>query len=556
MEQHKRMPVGVDDFKELRKRYYFVDKTKFIRELIDGHSKVTLITRPRRFGKTLTMSMLYYFFTNENAEENRKLFDGTEIAEAGEKYIAEQGTRPVVFLTLKDVKMDTWEGCQKKMGLALASLYDRFGVLATSEKLSGYQKQIFAEVLNRKTNTAVLEDTLQHLSGCLEAHYGQKPVLLIDEYDAPIQSAWEHGYYDKAIGFFRNFFGAALKTNASLEFAVLTGVLRISKESIFSALNNLDVSSVVSGSYAEMLGFTSAEVARIANDLGVPEKADELRAWYDGYNFAGHDIYNPWSVVRYFQNACKAEPYWVNTSGNSILKTMLLRVDEERQTDLLNLWQGKTVLSMLDEGIIYDEIYENKDALYTMLLTTGYLKCVGQKIEYGMEWNELALPNKEIQSLFHREIIRNLSGYTGESNVFQMLDAMVRGNKDRFADSLRHILLKNVSIHDVAYPETFYHGMMLGFSTLLDGRYEIESNKESGYGRFDLAFIPKDKDKAGVILEFKKAQNEAVLESRAEEALKQIEEKEYMAALGKRGIQQVWKYGIAFCGKKLEMVRG
>ena len=272
MEQHKRMPVGVDDFKELREEYYFVDKTKFIRELIDGHSDVTLITRPRRFGKTLTMSMLYYFFANENAEENRKLFDGCAIAEAGEKYIAEQGTRPVVFLTLKDVKMDTWEGCQKKMGLALASLYDRFGVLATSEKLSGYQKQIFAEVLNRKTNTAVLEDTLQHLSGCLEAHYGQKPVLLIDEYDAPIQSAWEHGYYDKAIGFFRNFFGAALKTNASLEFAVLTGVLRISKESIFSALNNLDVSSVVSGSYAEMLGFTSAEVTRIANDLGVPER--------------------------------------------------------------------------------------------------------------------------------------------------------------------------------------------------------------------------------------------------------------------------------------------
>ena len=556
MQQNKRMPVGVDDFKKLREEYYFVDKTKFIRELIDGHSDVTLITRPRRFGKTLTMSMLYYFFANENAEENRKLFDGCAIAEAGEKYMSEQGKRPVVFLTLKDVKMDTWEGCQRKLGLTIAALYNRFGILENSDKLSGYQKRIFAEVLGREASAEILEDTLQHLSGCLEAHYGQKPILLIDEYDAPIQSAWEHGYYEKAIGFFRNFFGAALKTNPSLEFAVLTGVLRISKESIFSALNNLDVSSVVSGSYADVLGFTAAEVAGIANDLGVPEKVDELCEWYDGYNFSGHEIYNPWSVVRYFQNACKAEPYWVNTSGNSILKTMLLRVDEERQTDLWNLWQGKTVLSMLDEGIIYDDIYENKDALYTMLLTTGYLKCVGQKTEYSMEWNELAIPNKEIHSLFHREIIRNLSGYTGESNVFQMLDAMVRGNKDRFADSLRHILLKNVSVHDAAYPESFYHGMMLGFSLLLEGRYEIESNKESGYGRFDLAFMPKDKDKAGVVLEFKKAQNEDALEAKAKEALKQIEEKEYMTALAKHGLQQVWKYGVAFCGKKLALVRG
>ena len=218
--------------------------------------------------------------------------------------------------------------------------------------------------------------------------------------------------------------------------------------------------------------------------------------------------------------------------------------------------RGRTVLSALHEGLIYEDIYKNKDALYTMLLTTGYLKCVGQKNEYGREWSELSLPNREIRSLFDREIIMNLSGGTGESNVFQMLDAMLCGNKEDFADTLRFILQENVSIHDAAYPETFYHGMMLGFSLLLDGRYEIESNKESGYGRFDLAFIPKDKDQAGVILEFKKAQNEDALETRAEEALKQIEEKAYAASLNKRGVKNIWKYGIAFCGKRLEMARG
>ena len=556
MEQNKRMPVGVDDFKALREQYYFVDKTKFIQELIDGHSPVTLITRPRRFGKTLTMSMLYYFFTNENAEENKKLFDGCAIAAAGEKYMAEQGTRPVVFFSLKDIKMDTWEACLKKLGLKLASLYDRFGVLGESGKLSNYQRRMFAEVLERRSEPEALEGALQHLSECLTTHYERKPILLIDEYDAPIQSAWEHGYYDKAIGFFRNFLSAALKTNPALDFALLTGVLRISKESIFSALNNLKVSSVIQGPYADVMGFEKHEVEKMAADLGCLGKTAEIKEWYDGYNFSGREMYNPWSVISYFDEGCKPGAYWANTSGNSILKSMLRRVDEERQGDLAGLMQGRPILSMLDEGLIYDDIYENKDALYTLLLTTGYLKCVGQQTAHGREWNELSIPNKEIRALFEKEILRNLSGYTEESTVFRMMDAMLDGNQERFANLLQKILRENVSAHDAAYPETFYHGMMLGFSLLLNDRYDIESNRESGYGRFDLAFIPKDKEKAGVIMEFKKAKNEAALDTKAEEALRQIEGKEYMTALSKRGISTAWKYGIAFCGKKLALVRG
>ena len=556
MKQNQRMPVGVDDFKELRERYYFVDKTKFIQELIDGHSKVTLITRPRRFGKTLTMSMLYYFFTNENAEENKRLFDGTAISGVGEKYMAEQGTRPVVFLTLKDVNGLTFDSLMAAMQNSLQDLFLDFRHLLDGDILDESERTFFVKVKNMEASPDQMQYAIAKLSNYLFRCYGQKPILLIDEYDAPIQSAWEHGYYDKAIVFFRNFLGAALKTNPALDFAVLTGVLRISKESIFSALNNLDVSSVVSGAYADVLGFTAAEVSRIADDLGVPEKVDEIRDWYDGYNFSGYEIYNPWSVINYFHDGCKPRPYWVNTSGNSILKTMLLHVDEKRRADLAGLMRGETVLSALDEGLIYSDIFKNKDALYTMLLTTGYLKCIGHTWEHGKELGELSIPNKEICSLFDREIIRNLSGYTGESTVLQMLDDMLDGNKNGFEDTLRFILLENVGIHDTAYPETFYHGMMLGFSLLLDGTYEIESNRESGYGRFDLAFIPKDRSKAGVILEFKKARKESELEAKAEEALRQIEEKEYAASLKKRGIQTIWKYGIAFCGKRLELAQG
>ena len=556
MKQNKRMPVGVEDFKKLREKYYFVDKTKFIQELIDGHSDVTLITRPRRFGKTLMMSMLYYFFTNKNAKENRKLFDGCAIAEAGEEYMAEQGTRPVVFLSLKDVKGDTFDSLMAAMQNVLQTVYLEFRELSESETLDEAERTFFVKVKNMEASPDQMQFAVSNLTKYLCRLYDKKTILLIDEYDAPIQSAWEHGYYDKAIGFFRNFLSSALKTNPALDFAVLTGVLRISKESIFSALNNLKVSSVIQGAYDDVMGFTKDEVEKMAADLGHADKTEEIKEWYDGYNFSGKEIYNPWSVIRYFDEGCRPGTYWANTSGNSILKTMLARVDEVRRNDLAGLMQGKTVFSVLNEGLIYDDIYKNKDALCTMLLTTGYLKCVGQKTEYGREWSELAIPSREIRSLFDHEIIMNLSGYTGESTVFQMLDAMLCGNKDDFADTLRLILLENVSVHDAAYPETFYHGMMLGFSLLLDGRYEIESNKESGYGRFDLVFIPKDKDKAGVIMEFKKAQSEDALDAKAEEALKQIEDKEYMTAFAKRGIQKIWKYGIAFCGKKLALVRG
>ena len=556
MNKNKRMPIGVDDFRELRKGYYFVDKTNFIRDIIENRGKVTLITRPRRFGKTLTMSMLYYFFANENAEENRALFEGCAIAEAGEEYMAEQGTRPVVFFSLKDVKAADFETMMELMKDALCEIYRSFIALLDSRSLIDEEKESFRNMLKKKASAGDMQVAVKKLCQELQRHYRRPAILLIDEYDAPIQSAWEHGYYDKAIVFFRNFLGSALKSNPALDFAVLTGVLRISKESIFSALNNLKVSSVIRGPYADSMGFTASEVKKMASELGHDDKIEEIQKWYDGYNFSGYEIYNPWSVVCYFDEGCKAAPYWVNTSGNGIMKTMLTRVDEKSRSDIMGLMRGKTVCAVPDEGLIYEDIYRNKDALYTILLTTGYLKCVGTKTEFGREMSELAIPNREIKFLFDREILRNLSGDTGESTVLQMLKSMINGEKENFADTLRFILRENVCVHDAAYPETFYHGMMLGFALLMGERYEIASNRESGYGRFDLAFIPKDKEKAGVILEFKKAKAGSDLEEKAEEALKEIEERAYDTELTKRGIKTIWKYGVAFCGKELEMARG
>ncbi len=388
-----------------------------------------------------------------------------------------------------------------------------------------------------------------------------------------MQAAWENDYYDQAIGFFRNFLSSALKTNPSLEFAVLTGVLRIARESSFhqgvsdshaakaavpclSALNNLDVSSVVSGSYADIVGFTPEEVGRMAEDLGHADKLDEIRDWYDGYDFSGHEIYNPWSVINYFDRDCEAEPYWVNTSGNGILADMLSGVDAQRESELRELLDGRTVSTALRDTAIYHEIYKSRDALYTMLMTTGYLKCVRRHKVQDEEWADLAIPNREVRLVFRREIMEHLASGLGTSTLRLMLDAMKAGNATAFESHLQRILRESVSVHDTAYPETFYHGMMLGFSVLLADQYEIESNRESGYGRFDLAFVPRDKGQAGIIMEFKKAAGEDALEAAARAALEQIGEKHYVTALTKRGIGKIWKYGIAFAGKRLKLLCG
>ena len=548
------MPVGVDNFREMVSRdYYFVDKTNFIKELLDNKNKVTLITRPRRFGKTLAMRMLQEFFDINAA--GRDTFKGLNISRAGEKYIQHRGKYPVIFFSLKDIATGNYQDALRDLCGKISDLYAEYGFLAESPALNEREKEYFLSVYNIADHEQYGRDkwgkSLKMLTVYLWKHYGVKTILLLDEYDAPIQHAWEDGYYEDMIRFMRQFYSEVLKGNDALEFAVLTGVLRVAKESIFSGLNNLKVCSVLSEDYSDIFGFTGQEVARMAADLQMEDKLPEIREWYDGYSFGGSEIYNPWSVIMYFDAKCKPAPYWVNTSGNGIIKYMLDRLDGRGREDLQSLMDGNTISKQVQEGIIYEEIGSNADDLYTMLLTTGYLKCTSSQDSLLGTYMDLQIPNLEILRLFTREIAQNFTGYRGVSDITNMMDEMLKGNAVLFEEDLNRILRNSVSYHDAANGESFYHGMMLGFCVLLKDSHIVESNRESGYGRFDLALIPTDRRYYGVIMEFKRAADEGQLEEKALEALAQIEELSYIAEFQQRQIEKVWKDGIAFCGKKV-----
>lgn len=548
------MPVGVDNFWEMVSRdYYFVDKTNFIKELLDNKNKVTLITRPRRFGKTLAMRMLQEFFDINAA--GRDTFKGLSISRAGEKYIQHRGKYPVIFFSLKDIATGNYQDALRDLCGKISDLYAEYGFLAESPALNEREKEYFLSVYNIADHEQYGRDkwgkSLKMLTVYLWKHYGVKTILLLDEYDAPIQHAWEDGYYEDMIRFMRQFYSEVLKGNDALEFSVLTGVLRVAKESIFSGLNNLKVCSVLSEDYSDIFGFTGQEVAKMAADLQREDKLPEIREWYDGYSFGGSEIYNPWSVIMYFDAKCKPAPYWVNTSGNGIIKYMLDRLDGRGREDLQSLMDGNTISKQVQEGIIYEEIGSNADDLYTMLLTTGYLKCTSSQDSLLGTYMDLQIPNLEILRLFTREIAQNFTGYRGVSDITNMMDEMLKGNAVLFEEDLNRILRNSVSYHDAANGESFYHGMMLGFCVLLKDSHIVESNRESGYGRFDLALIPTDRRYYGVIMEFKRAADEGQLEEKALEALAQIEELSYIAEFQQRQIEKVWKYGIAFCGKKV-----
>ena len=483
-----------------------------------------------------------------------------DIEGAGTQYMREQGTRPVVFLTLKDIRSDCWEGEREKFALRLSHLYRNYLFLLESPALAEVDREAFLAIWKKTANTSEMEDAITNLCCLLEKHHGKKPVLLLDEYDAPILSAWENGYYKEGIDFMRGFLGSALKTNPSLGFAVLTGVTRVSKESIFSGLNNLDVCGVLSDTYADAFGFTQEEAARLMEECGVGDKLPELKKWYDGYLFGQVEIYNPWSVINFIKNGCKFQPYWLNVSGNSILHVLLEHVDEDRRKELEGLMKDSPVEAVIDEGVIYPDIHESSNALYMMMLTTGYLKAV------ETDWDptgeelpscKLLIPNKEIRMVYRKEILGWMATKSDSIQLRHMLRAMVSGDAATFQNRLQKILTGIVSYHDAANnPENFYHGLMLGFAVLMSGSYRVESNRESGYGRFDIAFFPLKDGTPGVILELKSAKSEEAMEGAAKEALHQIEEKAYLAELDRQGVKEVWKYGIAFCGKKVWMEQG
>jgi len=546
-----KMPVGLSDFSMLiRGGYYFVDKTDFIRKIIDNHANVTLLARPRRFGKTLTLSMVDYFFNISHRLESANLFKGTKISASGSRYMDLRGTKPVLFLTLKDIRVDTYDSMVFQLSNLMGDVYDSFHFLPESPSLTERQKNYYGKIVKGPATEDELMPALRNLIDMLAAHYGKPVLLLLDEYDAPMQKAWDAGYYEKAISFMRNFLSPALKDNPSLDFALITGVLRIAKESIFSGLNNLSVSTVLGGGYAGDFGFTGDEVRKIAEDFHQVGKMDELASWYDGYNFQGLDIYNPWSVINYFHHHGEAASYWVNTSDNRILAWLLANADERRWQEVRQLMEGKSIISGIDENVVYGRLAPDRNMLYTVLLFTGYLKPL-RSVDLRRGLYELSLPNREIRDVFEDEILSPLGEGNKDIALYEMQKAMMRGNKESFQFNLGDILRRSVSIHDAAKPESFYHGLMLGFALYYENDYTIRSNRESGFGRYDLAMLPKKENLPGIIMEFKAVKDEKDMEKAAEKAKEQIEEKSYATELKDAGVRAIWTYGIAFCGKKV-----
>lgn len=551
----QQMPIGVDDFKTLReKNYYFVDKTDFIRELIDGHSQVTLITRPRRFGKTLNMSMLSWFFSITQEKQSRNLFAGLAIEKAGVDYMKHRGQYPVLFFSLKDFSSLTWEQMQNEWRLFLQDLFLQYDFLRDTSKVQPELVERFQNLVEGKANLENMSKASALLLRIMHQYYGKKVILLLDEYDAPIEQAWENGFYKEGIAFMKQFLGSALKGNSDLEFAILTGVLRVAKESIFSGLNNLDVCSILRDKYSLVFGFTEQETKALLVSQRAADKLTEVKKWYDGYRIGNQEIYNPWSVVNYVANERKPRPYWVRTSENGILKELLVHADTLRVRMVQGLLEDKPVRVTLDEGVIYPEIGKNPAALFTMMLTTGYLT-IQEVISEMDERYALRIPNEEIKRLYRAEILNHLAKGINKNTFDNLFDSLLLGETEYFALQLQEILRSVVSVYDAANKESFYHGFMLGMTALfLDSSYQVESNRESGYGRFDLAIFPQDKKCAGVIMEFKVAATEDELPAKAEEALQQIEKRAYVTEFSQRGIVNVWKYGIAFCGKKIAVL--
>ncbi|EFS21511.1 hypothetical protein FSBG_01008 [Fusobacterium gonidiaformans 3-1-5R] len=544
MQKIKGLPNGISDFKVLReKNYYYIDKTSFIEELQQEIGKTILFTRPRRFGKTLNMSMLQYFWDIQHAEENRTLFQGLYIESS--PYFSEQGKYPVIFLSLKDLKERTWEGCQKAMKKLLSDLYDKHQFLR--EFLNPRDLKYFDHIWMEEKE-ANYSGVLKDLAKYLFQYYQKKVIILIDEYDTPMVSSYEHGYYEEAIAFFRNFYSAALKDNEYLQTGLMTGILRVAKEGIFSGLNNLVVYSILDEKYSSYFGLTEEEVEEALQYYEMEYKLQDVKEWYDGYRFGNTEIYNPWSILNYISNK-KLDAYWIHTSNNFLVYDLLEKANINIFDDLQKVFQGKEIQKTIEYSFPFQDM-TNPQEIWQLLVHSGYLKT-----EKSLDNHRYALkiPNQEIQSFFEKSFLNRFLG--GVDMFGEMITALKKGKIEIFEKKLQDILLTKVSYHDVGQEEKYYHNLVLGMILSMSKEYEIHSNLESGYGRYDISLEPKDKMKSGFILELKVAKSEEELEKKAKEALQQIEDKKYDIEMKERGIQEIIPLGISFYGKKIQVLK-
>ena len=552
----KSLPIGISDYVRAQSEYYYVDKTMLIKEFLDQKPLVSLFTRPRRFGKTLNMDMLRVFFEISD-EDTSKYFRDKAIWKCGDEYRSHQGSYPVVFLTFKDVKFDTWEATIDKIKGLLQEEYGRHQELLQSDKLSKYEKEYFSKILETSANEVELTAALEKLSKMLAVHYGKAPIIIIDEYDTPIQEGYSKDFYDEIIGFMRNFFSGAFKDNKNLSYGFLTGILRIAQESIFSGLNNLTVNSVMDEDYDIYFGFTKEEVSEMLSYYGVSEKGDELGDWYDGYLFGSTEIYNPWSVINYISKGCIPQAYWVNTGKNEILEDVLKVATDDITERLHSLLQGERVIARIDQNVVYRSLSDDPANIYSLLLVAGYLKTPKKELQAdGSYLCEVSIPNREIAAVYKSEILSHLLliGAITRTTANKIAESLYANDYKKLQKAIAEYMDKSISFYD-AGAEGFYHGLVLGLIALMDNQYEIKSNRESGDGRYDISLFPREDRYPGIIMElkWKKDLSADGLSGLANEALTQIDEKRYDAEMKEDGIQDILKFGIAFSGKEVSV---
>ena len=540
----KKIPIGLSDFKKLIEgNYYYFDKTNFIDEIIKDGSEVKLFTRPRRFGKTLNMSMLKYFFDIREVEENRKLFKDLYIEKT--ENFREQGQYPVVFLSLKDLKADNWESMVNYLKVLISNLCLENRYLL--KNLDSFDKALFENYINKNVKIESLKDTLKFLTRILYEKYNKKVIILIDEYDAPLVSAYHNKYYEKAKDFFKTFYSSVLKDNTYLQMGVMTGIIRVIKAGIFSDLNNLNTYTILSDFYPNCYGLTEEEVKKSLIDYNLEYEMGDVKDWYDGYRFGKSEVYNPWSILN-FLHAKELRAYWVDTSGNDLINDVLKIVRKDIIRDLKKLFDGEGLKQNLSGTSDLSRLLSEEE-IWELMLFSGYLT-VEEKIDE--DYYILRLPNKEVRRLFKRTFIER---YFGRGNkLIDLMEALTENRIEDYEETLQDILLKSVSYNDTKKGnEAFYHGFILGMSLYLEGEYIVKSNIESGLGRYDVSIEPKNKNKRGYILEFKATDNINKLEEISKEALKQIEESKYSSTLKQTDTKEILYLGIAFCGKQIKV---
>ena len=547
----KAVPVGVENFERIIKDgYYYVDKSLLIEKMLENRTPVTLFTRPRRFGKTLNMSMLKYFFDIENKEENRKLFENLKISDS--KYMSEQGKYPVIFISLKDLKENNWEECLESIKDIMYKVFNDYEFLR--EKLNLVEKRQFDKIWEMTGNEKNFKTSLLDLSKYLNKYYSKKVIILIDEYDAPIINAFNNGYYNEAINFFQVFYSSALKTNDSLKYGILTGITRIIKEGIFSGLNNLKVDTILDKRYAEYFGILENEVIEMLDYFEIEYKMEEVRTWYNGYIFGDSKVYNPWSIVNFVDNQ-EIKAYWANISGNTLLENMMVHAGESVYADLKKFTEGESIEKYISDGTTIKSLLSSDDEIWQLFLYSGYLTKSDEQTERTESKNtyNLKIPNREIRSYFGDLFLNRFFGTEVKTNI--LIKALENGDMKKFEKTLGEIMINMLSHFDLdSEMEKIYQVFMIGLVGFLMGKYEIISNNESGYGRYDLAMIPIKSNEKAYLMEFKISKTEKGMSSKAEEALKQIDEKKYDTRLKARGIKNILKLGIAFYGKSVKVV--